>query len=246
MFGLGAANLHVRSHHTARDVGHAAGHDAHQLGLSKLREKRPDSKRSFSLPHEDAGGDVEGLRTARAHDTGHNPGSDADDQLHHPKVIKDREERSNEYDGWQDLEGKDEAQGRISLTKLTENKSGADVGNAQEFRRVLAGLLEEPAPGVRAQHKEAKHQLKSETPGDGLELDRAAVGGEQPRQAQNHGHAQYSGETSHEYPSPKWIKRQSVGALMAAFLGELLRRCGNSPRCGSSLRQVLRRYCNES
>src|SRR5713226_1202143 len=180
MFGLGAANLHVGSHHTARDVGHAAGHDAHQFGLSKLREKGPNSKRSFGLPHENAGGN-------------------ADDQLHHPKVIKDREERSNEYDGWQDLESKDEAQGRIGLTKLTENKSGADVGKAQEFRRVLAGLLEEPAPGVRAQHKEAKDQLEPETPSDGLELDRAAIGGEQPRQAQNHGHAEYSGEASHSF-----------------------------------------------
>ncbi len=112
MFGLGAANLHVGSHHTARDVGHAAGHDAHQFGLSKLREKGPNSKRSFGLPHEDAGSDIQGLGSARAHDTGHNPGSNADDQLHHPKVIKDREERSNEYDGWQDLEGKDEAQGQ--------------------------------------------------------------------------------------------------------------------------------------
>src|SRR5713226_4901268 len=199
MFGLGAANLHVCSHHTARDVRHAAGHDAHQFGLSKFREKGPNSKRSFGLPHEDAGSDIQGLGSARAHDTGHNPRSNADDQLHYPKVIKDREERSNEYDGWQDLEGKDEAQGRIGLTKLTENKSGADVGKAQEFRRVLAGLLEEPAPGVRAQHKEAKDQLEPETPSDGLELDRAAIGGEQPRQAQNHGHAEYSGEASHSF-----------------------------------------------
>src|SRR5260370_28994617 len=200
MFGLGAANLHVRSHHTARDVGHADSHDADQVGLSKLREKRPDSKRSFSLPHEDAGGDVEGLRTARAHDTGHNPGSDADDELHHPEVIEDREERGNEYDGWQDLEGKDEAQGRISLTKLTENESRANVGKTQEFRCVLAGLLEEPASGVRAQHKEAKDQLKSETPGDGLELDRAAVGGETPPHGPKHSPGRDSREKSHEDP----------------------------------------------
>src|SRR5258708_10255354 len=202
MFGLGAANLHVCSHHTARDVGHAAGHDAHQFGLSKFREKGPNSKRSFGLPNEDAGSDIQGLGSARAHDTGHNPGSNADDQLHHPKVIKDREERSNEYDGWQDLESKDEAQGRIGLTKLTENKSGADVGKAQEFRRVLAGLLEEPASGVRAQHKEAKDQLKSETPGDGLELDRAAGGCEQPRPPPNKRHTEYVGGNSHEYPRP--------------------------------------------
>src|SRR5260370_1548312 len=109
MFGLGATDFHVCSHHTARDVSHAASHDAHQLGLSKLREKRPDSKRSFSLPHEDAGGDVERLRNARAHDTGHNPSSDADDELPHPEVIEDREERGNEHDGWQYLVCKDKA-----------------------------------------------------------------------------------------------------------------------------------------
>ena len=48
----------VRGHDAAGDVGHAGGHDGHELGVGGVGEEGPDGERSFGLAHEDAGGDV--------------------------------------------------------------------------------------------------------------------------------------------------------------------------------------------
>src|SRR5207245_4735837 len=54
----------VGGHDSAGDVGHTAGHHTHQLGLGEPVEERADGEGSFSLAHEDTGGDVERLGTA--------------------------------------------------------------------------------------------------------------------------------------------------------------------------------------
>src|SRR6185312_2710637 len=82
----------VRGHDAARDVGHARGHDGHQLGVGGSVEEGADGQRSFSLAHEDAGGDVSGFGSGDAHGLLHDPGEGADDELHEADVIEDGEE----------------------------------------------------------------------------------------------------------------------------------------------------------
>src|SRR5271165_2087430 len=86
----------VGRHDAAGDVGHAAGHYHHQLGLCELIQERADGERSFGLPHEDAGGNVERFSAAGSHHAGHNPGGDANDNLHDADVVEQREKSGDE------------------------------------------------------------------------------------------------------------------------------------------------------
>ena len=63
----------VGRHDRARNVCHAAGHDCHQLRVGQVGQERADGHRRFGLAHENAGGDVERLGAADAHDPRHQP-----------------------------------------------------------------------------------------------------------------------------------------------------------------------------
>ena len=66
-----SGDLHVGRHHRAGNVRHAAGHDGEQLGLGHAGDERLDGQRRFGLAHENAGGHVERLGAAGAHDLLH-------------------------------------------------------------------------------------------------------------------------------------------------------------------------------
>ncbi len=107
------AEADVGSHDAAGDVGHAGGHDGHQLGAGGSVEEGPDGERGLGLSHEDGGGDVGGFGSAGAHGALHDPGDDANDLLHEADVVEQGEERGDEDDGGKDGEGEDgEAGGR--------------------------------------------------------------------------------------------------------------------------------------
>ena len=73
------------------------------------RQVRPDRQRRLGLPHEDAGRDVQRLGAARAHHPVHHHREDAHDELHDAEVVEDGEQRGDEDDRRQHLEGEDHA-----------------------------------------------------------------------------------------------------------------------------------------
>ena len=52
------AEENVGGHDSAGDVGHAGGHDGHQLAAGCTSEEGADGEGGFGLAHEDAGGNV--------------------------------------------------------------------------------------------------------------------------------------------------------------------------------------------
>src|ERR1700687_4977265 len=124
MLGVRAADADVGGHHAAGNVGHAAGHHGHQLGLGEFRQKRADGERRFGLAHEDAGGHVERLRAAGAHDGSHHPGGGTNDELHHAQVIEHGKKGGDEDDGGKHLEGEDQAEAGVGFTDFAEDKLG--------------------------------------------------------------------------------------------------------------------------
>jgi len=108
------------------NMGHAAGHYAHEFGLGELGKKRADGERGFGLAHEDAGGDVERFCPAGAHDAGHQPRGGADDQLHDADVVEHGEKRGDEDDRWKHLEGERKTERESSFGRPRSPKTKAE------------------------------------------------------------------------------------------------------------------------
>ncbi len=83
-----SAEREIGRHDRAGDVRHAAGHHGHEFGAGEFGQERTNGHRRFRLTHEDAGGNVKRLGSAGAHDAGHRPGRDPDDELHYAVVIE--------------------------------------------------------------------------------------------------------------------------------------------------------------
>ncbi len=124
------AEADVGRHDSAGDVGHAGGHDGHELGAGGSAEEGADGEGGFGLAHEDAGGYVGGLGSAGAHGALHDPGDDADDLLHEADVVEDGEEGRDEDDGRQDGEGED-GEGVAGGSEGAEDHGGAVDGVAE-------------------------------------------------------------------------------------------------------------------
>ncbi len=199
IFWIGAANLNVPGHHSAGNMGHAAGHHAHQFGLGELGKKRADGERGFGLAHEDAGGDVERFCAAGAHDAGHQPRGGPDDELHDADVIKHGEESGDEDDRGKHLEGerKTEAREFFRQAEIAENKSGACVGEAEKLVRSGAEKAEDFTAERRAKDEVAKRELQAEAPQDCLQLDGLPRGGKKIRSGKDDQHAEDCGESCH-------------------------------------------------
>src|SRR5258707_7457819 len=173
IFGIGAANLNVASHHTAGNVRHAAGHHDHQFRFREFGKERANGERSFSLTHEDAGGDVERFCAAGAHDSGHDPSGCADDELHDADVIENSEKRSDENNGGQNLKCKRKTQAGKFLGKadIAKDEFGAGVGVAEEFVGTVAEERENFGAGGGTQNEKTDQELQAESPENCLELD---------------------------------------------------------------------------
>ena len=143
----------------AGNMRHAGGHDDHQLRLRHLGQEGTDGQRRFGLSHEDAGGDVHRLDAAGAHEAHHDLRQLADDELHHAVVIKDGEERRDEDDDRQHLEGEDEAVFRDLAAQLAKDKLRADKRIAQQpFDRVPGHGHHSLAP-TDTQHQQRQRQI---------------------------------------------------------------------------------------
>ena len=101
------AEADIGGHDPAGDVGHAGGHDRHELGAGGSGEEGADGEGGFGLAHEDAGGDVCAFGSACAHGALHDPGDDLDDLLHDAEVIEDGKEGADEDDRRKHGEGED-------------------------------------------------------------------------------------------------------------------------------------------
>ena len=105
MLNLDVREQNIRRHHRAGHVRHAADHDGEQFGLRQPGEKRPDGQRRFRLPHEDAGRDIQRFRAACAHDLLHPDRNAFTIHCMIAEIVEDREERRDEDDDRQNLEG---------------------------------------------------------------------------------------------------------------------------------------------
>src|SRR5580693_578576 len=174
----------VGGHDAAGNVGHAAGHHYHEFGFCELIQKGTDGEGGLGLAHEDAGGDVERFRAAGAHDAGHEPGGDANDQLHDAEVIKERKKSGDENNCGQHLKGKkkvfrgssETGSGSRGQAELAEDKLRAVKGVAKEQINVIARLFKKVTSNGETQHKHGEGELQSETPEHGFELDGPAIG----------------------------------------------------------------------
>ena len=139
-------------------------------------EEGPDGEGRFGLAHEDAGGDVGGLRSGDAHGLLHDPGEGADDELHEADVIEDGEEGRDEDDGGENFEGED-GHGRV-VAERAEDHGGAGDGVGEELIDAVAGGGEDALADCGFEDDDGEDELEAEAPGYGAPLDGAAVGGE--------------------------------------------------------------------
>ena len=92
-------------------------------------------KRGLRLSHEDAGGDVQRFRAAHAHHLLHPDRHALHDPLHDAEVIKDGEERGDEDDDRQHLEGENHAERSAALAqRVAEDERRAGFGVARAWR----------------------------------------------------------------------------------------------------------------
>ncbi len=149
------------------------------------------------MSHEDAGGDVERLDTAGAHEAHHHLRQLADDELHHAVVIQDGEERGDEDDDGQHLEGEDHAELRHLGAQLAEDKLRAGEGVAQKPVDRIAGDGHDPHAEADAQHQHGEDELQRQADEDGASTNGLAIGGEEEGKQQNREDAQHAGQTRH-------------------------------------------------
>jgi hypothetical protein len=107
----------------------------------------PDRERRLGLPHEDAGGHVQRLGAAALHHAVHHDGEQPDHHLHQAVVIEDGEERRDEDDRRQHLEGEDHPVARpfrperadhrpapdAAVAERPEHEPGADAGEPEQL-----------------------------------------------------------------------------------------------------------------
>src|SRR5581483_8685997 len=172
-------DLHVRDldvcrHDGAGHVGHAAGHDAEQLGLRHARDKRADGERGLGLTHEDAGGHIRRLSSTRAHDLLHDDGHGTDHHLHYAKLVENREQRCDEDDDGQYLEGEQNSIGSTLGTEGAEQKLTSCL-SVLEQRIYGGGRKLKDATEVRLEHDEGECELEAEPPEQYSRLDGAFV-----------------------------------------------------------------------
>ena len=122
----------VGGHDAAGDVRHAGGHDGHELGAGGAGEEGADGERGFGLAHEDAGGDVGGLRAGGAHGALHDPGDDLDDLLHEADVIQDGEEGAETKMMVGRTAKAKTASGLLGIAERAEDQRGAVGGVAEQ------------------------------------------------------------------------------------------------------------------
>ena len=186
----------VGGHDAAGDVRHAGGHDGHELGARGVAEEWADGERGFGLAHEDAGGDVGGLRAGGAHGALHEPGDDLDDVLHDAEVIEHREERGDKDDRGQDGEGEDgERAVRVAelgpKTRMEPSAAWPSMAVTWSADRLEDLLAEGPL-----NDEEGEEDLEAETPDDRAPPDRVAVSGERVSNAEKNSKSEQSGESA--------------------------------------------------
>jgi hypothetical protein len=116
-------------------------------------------------------------------------------------VVKQREERRDEDNGGQNLEGKDGARvGRqkiaegsgVGKAELAEQDSGAGEGGREHVVDYAAGPGHRALSVVEAQHQKGKRDLQAESPGDGAPADAFAISRAEPGCQQHGQNSQHS------------------------------------------------------
>src|ERR1700726_137688 len=90
--------------------------------MCELGKKWPDRQRSFRLPHENAGSDVERLCAAGRHQSRHHSRRLLNDELHDAIVIKQRKNRGDKDNSGKHLKREEKSHWRALLAEIAENK----------------------------------------------------------------------------------------------------------------------------
>jgi hypothetical protein len=149
---------------------------------------------SLCLPHENTGRHIERFRAARAHHFLHADREHLHDLLHDSEVVEDREERRNEDDDRQHLEGEDGGAkmlgwidhiphfGRVRLRakNVAKNKHAASLRVTQHRGYANTGSLKDLSKRC-FQHQDRKTKLQPHAPKQNTQLNGPPVAGQQPR-----------------------------------------------------------------
>src|SRR5579885_1278872 len=132
----------------------------------------------------------------------HQPGGDADDELHDADVIQNREQRADEDDDRQHLKSEDEPDAGTLLAQRSEDEFRADEGVAEHLVGRVSNRLKSTAAVLDPQNEDREGKLQAQAPGHRLDADGAPVAREHKRQAQHAQKAKNSGESSHSVSLP--------------------------------------------
>ena len=131
------------------------------------------------MAHDDAGGHAGGFRAAGSHELLHDDSHGLHENLHDAEIIKNGEERANEYNDGQDLEGDDDAKTAIRQTELiAENEAGSGGGAIQQSVDKLAEVLKQD-PERCFENYEGESELEGYAPEYDAALNSRPLGGEQ-------------------------------------------------------------------
>src|SRR5580704_9549573 len=190
--------------------------------MRHLRQKRSNCERCFRLSHENAGGNVEGFRAARAHQSGHHDSGNLDDELHHTEVIENRKKRSDKNDRWQHLKREEKAHRRTFFAEVTEYERRTVEREIEHPVHAFARLVKDPPTVFPAHHEKCENDLKPQTPRDGLFSDGAAVRRKKKCERHQNEHSNQANQAMHSMYSPRttagitgFLPRQSLFAREA-------------------------------
>ena len=173
---------------------------------------------------------------AGAHHPLHPLGHGFHEDLHHAEVVEDREQRGDEDDDGQNLEGEDYAERPALGPQWTEHELAARFGILQQRIDSGAGGFKHETE-IGFENQEGEGELEAEPPEDDPRLNRAAVLGESESGCEDKNDPQQPRESSHRTLMIQQVSRAVIAAryLRAddfqdelALFGPAARRCGNA------------------
>jgi hypothetical protein len=93
----------------------------------------------------------------------------------------------------------------MRFAQFAEQEFGAGEGEAEKFVYAIAERLKDGAANFEFENEDSEGELQAQTPQDGLQLDRFALGGKEIRETEDDRHAQYADKSSHSFSFSTWL-----------------------------------------
>ena len=198
---------HVGQHDRARDVRHAARHHREELRRRHRRDVGRDQHGRFRLADEDVRRHAQRLGARDLHRLLHHPRHALHDHLDDAEVVEDREERADEDDDREHLEGEDEApvgharllaEGVHRPREPSEEEARALVGEPDGARDAVRERLQRLLAALPVENDDPEGHLERERPADRAPADRPPVLRERERHGEHDRQTDQTGESLHE------------------------------------------------